>query len=288
MAGATSLTSGPLRIGEIGYLNVLPLFSHIRHSLPLDYPAHFVQGHPARLNALLATGALDVAPASSFEYLVRADRYRLLPELSISADGPVQSVLLVSPVPKEELQATGALRGIVRLSRASASSVALLRILWQCAWSLPEPQWVECEPGQGAEGDTPYLEIGDLALHTFLNPPKGWHVIDLAEEWHVFTGLPFVFAVWIVNRHIALDQKPHLAELHKALITAKETFPAAEEEVDQSMPLPKWLSLPAAVQYWGCMNYGLGSRELAGLVLYGRYCRDLGMIPGMPVLEWAL
>ncbi|GAM07829.1 chorismate dehydratase [Geobacter sp. OR-1] len=111
-----------LRVGRIEYANCIPLFraldelSDNRHS--------YVNGVPAILNAMLSQGEIDLSPSSSILYGVDPKRYWLLPDLSISATGPVKSVLLFSNQPVETLD--GATIG---LTNESDTSVALLKII---------------------------------------------------------------------------------------------------------------------------------------------------------------
>lgn len=279
-----------LRIGQIGYLNVLPLFHHLKRIFPPSDGLVYIPGHPSEMNALLARGELDCAPASSFEYLSGAGRYRLLPELSISApQGPVKSVLLVSPVALEELPAWLAANGPkVGLTGASASSVALLKVLWTLCWNLPEARWAPMAPGSGLAGRRPFLEIGNLALKIHVDRPAGWHVIDLAEHWRRWTGLPFVFAVWIVRRGLSPAQQALLGEVHTALLHCKTTCVQAIAEIARWEEFKPWISPAGIEDYLATMGYDLGPEEQASLTLFGTHCTTLGLIDGMPALTWAL
>ncbi len=158
---------------RIAYLNVWPLFTLLAPRIDDDPDISCVSGHPADLNAALRGGDIDVAPASAFAYLRDPDGFRLLPDLSIAAAvAPIQSVLLVSPVPVEELAAyLKRTANTVLLSSASASSNALLRVLWRHHWRLPEPRFEMAAPGTGLATDRPFVEIGDTALRLYLNPP---------------------------------------------------------------------------------------------------------------------
>src|SRR5512136_1386721 len=112
-----------LRIGEIEYANCTPIFSVLKKDFDCaDY--RFIRGVPARLNAMLSREEIDLCPASSFEYGKSADKYYLLPGLSISSVGAVKSVLLFSRLPIGELdhQAIG-------LTAESDTSVNLLKII---------------------------------------------------------------------------------------------------------------------------------------------------------------
>lgn len=87
-----------LRVGRIPYINCYPVYGAIdRGEVSLD--ADLVDGVPTALNALMAADALDVSVVSAVEYARDHTRYLLLPDLAISCDGPVRSVLLFSDRP---------------------------------------------------------------------------------------------------------------------------------------------------------------------------------------------
>ena len=92
-----------MRIGRIPYVNCYPVYGGIdRGAIALD--AALVTGVPSDLNARMAAGRLDISVVSAVEYAREPGRYFLLPDLAISCDGPVRSVLLLSRRPAEELQ----------------------------------------------------------------------------------------------------------------------------------------------------------------------------------------
>lgn len=284
------MSDARLRIGQIDYLNVLPLFHTLKRAFPPSEVVQYVLGHPSQLNAGLADGSLDAAPASAFEYLQHAERYELLPDLSITAShGPVQSVLLLSPVPLAELPAFMAKTGnVVRLSKASASSTALLKVLWEFAWKLPPARWEAMEPGAGPAQDRPFMEIGNHALRCWLERPAGWHVIDLAQAWQDYSGLPCVFAVWIVRRGLTPAQKELLAEVHTALLHCKANCTDSMDEIAARDDLSAWISRRAMDDYFHYLDYDLDPAARAGLTLYAEHCVKLGLLPGVPVLKFAL
>src|SRR5690606_4782013 len=89
-----------LHVGRIPFLVCAPSF----HASLAGFPSTtFTDGPPRRLNALLASGTIDCAPSSSFEYARHASAYVLLPGLCTSGRGEVKSVLLFSRVPWENL-----------------------------------------------------------------------------------------------------------------------------------------------------------------------------------------
>ena len=278
-----------LRIGMIDYLNVWPLFHGLQRRLGNSGQdrIRIVPGHPAELNTCLANGELDVAPSSSFEYLQRADKYTLLPDLSISSDGPVRSVLLACPFPISEMPERAASGLQVGISSASASSAMLLRILWRYYWGWPEPEWTKQKPGQGVERVTPFLEIGDLALRFRCDTPLGWHLVDLGEVWKDFTSLPFVFGVWMVRRNLTSASAGLLGPFSTALYAEAREFLRDPAALAVRAQRPDWLTLSHLQDYWQCIRYTFGPREQAGLVLFGEYARRMGMISAVPGLSWS-
>lgn len=275
-----------LRIGRIDYLNVWPLFDGLESKIGSQSGIRIIADHPARLNALLAEGKLDIAPASSFEYLLHAGKYSLLPDLSISADGQVQSVLLACPFAPEQMPQRIAEGLRVGLTSASASSVALLKVLWRFHWQWPEPEWTSIEPGQGTSQGAPFLEIGDTALRLTCDSPQGWHLLDLGTAWRDFTGLPFVFGVWMVREGLSSEALAVLAMVVQALSEARRAFAGNPHGVVARYERPTWLSTRALESYWQCIRYDFGPREQAGLVLFGDYSRRLGLLPSVPGLRW--
>ena len=83
---------------------------------------------PAQLADQLSNGKLDMAMIPAIEYLKQADRFRLLPNISISSRNKVGTVLLVSRVPLNAIRS-------LALDDRSRTSVALLRILYSEVFS---------------------------------------------------------------------------------------------------------------------------------------------------------
>ncbi|WP_462324333.1 menaquinone biosynthetic enzyme MqnA/MqnD family protein [Desulfoplanes sp.] len=275
-----------LKIGKIDYLNVWPMFRLLEKDHDRN-PAHeLVPGHPSFLNGCLATGDIHVSPSSAFEYLVHAEQYQIMPGLSISSDGPVQSVLLASPVKLRDLPAFLADHGNrVNLTGASATSVGLLKVLWSLAWNLAEPEWTIVEPGEGLTKGLPFLEIGDRALTIYAERPAGWHIIDLGAAWKSWTGLPFVFALWIVRKDLAPERQAMLRSLATRLLDIKKTVP---DNLEGLLDGAKDKGFPRKIlrEYWNVMSYELGENELASLALYAHYCTRIHLLPGCPAFDW--
>src|SRR5438552_2632423 len=91
-----------IRIGCVPYLNAKPLIDWF-HSEDCDADVELAYEVPSSLAIGLRDSRLDVALLSTFEIFSNPD-LRIVPGLSISADGPVKSVRLFSNVPFDEIR----------------------------------------------------------------------------------------------------------------------------------------------------------------------------------------
>ena len=278
-----------LRVGRIPYINCFPVYGAVdRGVVPLE--AELVDGVPSALNALMAAGALDVSVVSAVEYARDADRYLLLPDLAITSDGPVRSVLLFSDEPAEAL--TG--RDVV-VSTSSMTSVALLELLFDGVWSA-RPRFVAGDAevadlahfergGAGAPARPARLVIGDAALLLRSGPRAGApagapapyaHVYDLGAEWKRWTGLPFVFAVWVAQR-----SAPVAAALgvHAALIESRDWGLAHLGELADQAHVATGVPRSACAEYFRGLDYRLGPAHLAGLTEFFNRLVRAGRVP---------
>lgn len=263
-----------IRIGEIDYLNCTPIFTILKNCFN-DPDYSFVSGTPARLNGLLRQGELDLCPSSSIEYARNQGSYLIMPELSISAVGGVRSVLLFSKKPIEQLNGAKVL-----LTVESETSVALIKIILTRFYRF-DVEFCQAEPGCTVVtcGDDALLLIGDSALKGALDP-NGCHIYDLGELWRKFTGLPFVFALWLLRRE-SLDRDPAaIVELHRRLVDAKHIALESYSDIAASVEACGWLEVEALVDYWQTISYELTKEHLDGLKLFYEYAAELGIAPG--------
>ena len=176
-----------LRIGAVSYLNSKPLVEGLVELLPdteirLDYPS--------RLADDLTSGELDVALIPSIEYF-RGQDYLITSDACVAAHGPVLSVKLYSRVPWSDVRT-------LALDEGSRTSATLARILLSERFGVqPELQPLPIDHRTEDTTADAILLIGDRAIL----PPKEKFLVtwDLGQEWFEWTGLPFVFAMWVAN-----------------------------------------------------------------------------------------
>lgn len=268
-----------LRIGQIEYSNCTPLYHLLREQFDCG-GYEFVSGVPAELNALLATGQIDVCPSSSIEYALHPERYRILPQLSISSNGAVASVLLFSRIPIEELHGQ-----TIKLSSESATSVNLLKILMVQRYNCACSYTVNSQKTADALDSSPaLLLIGDAALRASMTGTSMF-VYDLGSIWRDWTGLPFVFALWLCRNEVAAD--PHLVELFYRLIEAKRLAPLHHERILRYAHEASWMPRERLLKYWrDNISYNLEEESVAGLMTFYEKCYELELIKSVPILNF--
>ncbi|MBR9988545.1 MAG: menaquinone biosynthesis protein [Gemmatimonadetes bacterium] len=246
-----------IRLGHIDYSNCVPV-----HALLLEKGAdgvELVRDVPSRLNAALASGAIDVAPCSSIEFARHADEYSILPGLAIGSAGAVQSILLESTVPLDELDGA-----TVAIPTASATSVVLLRVLLELRTGVrPRYQWFD-QAGDDdplTDGAAAALRIGDIALRRI--PPPGRTATDLGAEWWDWTGLPFAFAVWQVRRDADAAETSRLAGLLRESLPWFETHAA---DLATRYAPGFGLASDRLLRYWHSLRFDLDLPMQQGLL----------------------
>jgi len=268
-----------LRLGHIEYSNCFPVHARLIDCGPPPW-LRLLPGVPARLNAALAAGEIDVAPCSSIEYARHADRYRILPDFVIGSDGPVQSIIVESDRPLDGLD-----EAEVAVPTASATSVVLLRILLETRLGLrPRYRWFDQATEQDpiAAGAAAALRIGDVALRR--EPAPGRRATDLGAAWNEWTGLPFAFAVWQASADRALD--PELAQLHALLRDSRAYFGARVSELARRHATLFGLSAGRLERYWQSLTYELDERMRRGLARFYECAAALGEGPASLPLRW--
>ncbi|MDR2884333.1 MAG: hypothetical protein LBV09_04430, partial [Deferribacteraceae bacterium] len=111
-----------IKLGYMNYANIFPIFWNLEQNP--DY--EFIKGVPSFLNSKLRAGELDASPVSSFEYLNKPDSYYILPSTGICANRKVQSVILFSDYPIEQLDGKKVFR-----TADSLASINLLKVIFE-------------------------------------------------------------------------------------------------------------------------------------------------------------
>jgi len=214
-----------LRVGIVPYLVARPLEEGLDGTPGLEVH-HAV---PAKLVDGLRDGSVDVALVSSIE-LFRRPGYRYLDGPAVTGKGAVASVQVFLRTPLEDVTSCA-------LDPASRTARALTRIVLP-ARTLAVPEFVDVPHGtdpRDVETDA-WLRIGDPALREFLAPDAP-PVFNPSAAWAEDTGLPFVFALWIVRPGLELAEE-QLEAFALARSRGAERIDELAEEASRAWSLP--------------------------------------------------
>ncbi len=179
------------RIAASSYLNTAPLIWSFIHGSQRDSVELFTDKAPARCAEMLASGEVDAALVPVIEYQ-RTPDILIAPDVCVGSRSAVRSVVLVTKLNN--------LKKVKRvaLDDSSRTSVALVKIIFR-EFLRFEPKWQASRPELKSmlQHSDAALIIGDPAMRI---PRDQFRVFDLATLWHEFTGLGFVFAMWMARK----------------------------------------------------------------------------------------
>jgi chorismate dehydratase len=226
----------------------------------------------------LRAGRADIGLIPAAAYASQHDLV-IIPDIAIAARGQVRSILLVSKVPREQIRTLAA-------DTSSRSSVALLRVLFR-RWFGREPGMVPAQPELGAmlaRCDAALL-IGDRALQADRSHYQTW---DLAEEWFLLTGKPFVFAFWAIRGGALRELRPKL-DLASVFRESRDhgLMPESIAVIAREWSARVGVSKAAISEYLtGNIKYALNDDNLAGLQLFLRQAAEDGVLQPAPPLRF--
>jgi chorismate dehydratase len=182
------------QIAASSYLNTAPLIWSFLSGSKQNTLELFTHKAPSRCAEMLANSEVDAALVPVIEYQ-RIPGVVIVPDVCVGSRAAVRSVVIASK--------QNNLKKIKRvaLDNSSRTSVALVKIIFREFLGF-EPEWQTSPPDLRSmlEHNDAALIIGDPAMKI---PRDKFRVFDLATLWHDFTGLGFVFAMWMAGRNSA-------------------------------------------------------------------------------------
>jgi chorismate dehydratase len=206
----------------------------------LDIPSHCAN---KLINNQVDIGLVPVAA------LLNIDNYKIISNYCIGASGAVDSVFIFSDKPIEAIQT-------IELDMQSRTSNNLAQVLLKNYWGL-KPEVISNGPADA------FVQIGD---RTFGRKNHYAYTYDLAEEWHRFTGLPFVFAVWAANKEISAS---FLLDFNTALKYGL----AHRLEVIETIPVQA--NFDVSDYLLNKVDYDLDNKKLEALKMFHQLMKDL-------------
>ncbi|MCX5894451.1 MAG: menaquinone biosynthesis protein [Proteobacteria bacterium] len=268
------------RVGHIQFLNCLPLYYGLMKNGVLP-DIELCKHTPTELSNRLLRGELDISPIPVIEYARHADDLLLLPRLTVSSDGKVLSILLVSKIPAEQLDGKP-----VALARTSATSQVLTKIILAEKYGVT-PAYFESPPDLAQmfiEAEAALL-IGDDALRVLVKPKK-FYMYDLGEEWKTLTGEKMVYAVWGVRRTYAQQHRELVIKVYKAFISSMEQ---SQKQLDSiARDVAQWSPFPARFlkRYFEGLKFEFGEDYQRGCREFLKRAKAVGALDIVPELQF--
>jgi chorismate dehydratase len=190
-----------LNVGLMPYLNSALFYFR----MAAGAPGNGVVLHPMVPTVMAqaaAEGGLDAGPIPLVDCFKLEESFEPLGGFCIATTERARSILLFSRAPVEELGGR-----VVGVTDETSTSARLLRVLLRHRYGIVEPRYVGLDEAHDA-----FLLIGDGALKQRRGVPGYPHRYDLGEVWRRWTGLPTVFALWIVRKSVPQAEKEALRE----------------------------------------------------------------------------
>ena len=259
-------------IGKISYINDAPVYFGLDHGL-LPSWLKMVSDVPAVLNQKIKNGQIKISPVSAAFYAMNHGELLLLPDLSISCNGRVMSVILASNYAIDDLDGKK-----VMFSQESASAAAFLKMIFCKKKVFPI---FEVGPVNNYQQISNFVDaalvIGDTAL---IHP---WdqtfeYCIDLGQLWYEMTQLPFVFAVWVVRRAFAEKYPSRVRDIHKLLLTSKEQGYQNIDKVIEAGKNKLGLERSMVKEYFDLLYCDLDDKKIKAMALFFNSLFDQGIL----------
>lgn len=238
---------------------------------------------------MLRQGKLDISPSSSVEYIRNKKKYFILPWFTISSFGPINSILLFSKLPIEKLGGK-----TIAVSSHTETSALLLKVILRdflslkCRFrttksgnvkkilsSLPAVLLIGDEAMKEAKKIQGTEKNKKFGLQTRNSQPvtrnSALYIYDLGELWFNHTGLPFVFALWIVRKDVLPEKIELVKKLASDLLKAGEYAPKKFSAIAKQAPQGKWLDEKELVKFWKGISYDFTEKHMQGLRMFEKY-----------------
>jgi chorismate dehydratase len=256
-----SVLAAQMQIGAVSYLNSRPLIEGLEGLLP---SANLVLDYPSRLADALSNGQLDVALIPSIEYF-RQPGYEVISDACVAARGEVLSVKLYCRVHPGQIRT-------LALDEGSRTSAALTKVILAERYGvIPKTEPLRMESTTTDSSADAVLLIGDRAMHS---PEESFtEVMDLGQFWYDWTGLPFVFAMWVARREVNTEG------VDEALSHARDLGIANVADIAREEAPRLGISETLAHTYLTRnLHYHLTSAERSGLKLFSELAAQHNLV----------
>src|SRR5580704_12640125 len=275
-------------MAAIHFLNPAPLMWDFEHEpRRSDLRERYQIGYttPSGCAAELAAGDADIGLVPVAAHATTPS-LRIVPGCTVASLDRVRSIILVV----RPAQGVSAVRRVAA-DTSSRTSYAYTRILFDIFWKV-KAEFIPHEPDLEAMlsiadaalliGDPALLALEDMEARAARTGEQLLY-LDLAHEWHGFTGLPWVSAFWALRPSALEETGISASKLIEDLQTSRdhglEHIEDLVSEWSTRIAVP-----PETIRFYLTKNihYILDEACLRGLDQFYRYAAECGALPPAP------
>ena len=221
---------------------------------------------PSALSRAAVEDGIDAGPVPLVTCFELEDTFKPLGAYCIATVGKARSIFLYSKRPIEDLNGT-----VMGVTAETTTSVRLMKTLLAMRFQVTPGRYVDLDHSS----KDAFLIIGDEALRNRRGVPGYPFLYDLGEEWHQWTGLPFVFARWVVRRDLDEEKVRWLESL------LSRSIDCGLANVDKIAASRQDLNMTSGevIEYVRSFHYHLGEDELKSIQ---RFRTLLSQLPSEP------
>ncbi len=237
------------KVALINYLNTAPFLEGMNTYHAFENEFEIIKAVPSVCAQYFKNGDVDVAivPVGALDSI---GEYQIVSDFCIGANAAVKTVAVFAQKPLEQIDC-------IYLDTDSRSSVKLLKILLAEFWHLsPALKSMQEFKGELLLNEA-LLCIGDK---TFPMLNQYSYQYDLADAWNKYTGLPFVFALWVQNGSLTPFQ---CQVFNKALTIGIDNRTSVAAKMHLLHP-----EIDFQDYYFSCINYNLDTEKLKAIHLF--------------------
>jgi chorismate dehydratase len=245
-----------LSVGRVPYLYAEPFyFAMTRRGMAL------YECVPSAVTDAAANGMIDAGPVPLVDCFRLADHFEPVAGFCVASVQRAGSSLLYSTSP-----ITGLAGAHIGVTDEAATALRLLQVLLRLKYQVQPAAYGPLQAAHDA-----FLLIGNQALRQRRGAPGFPYTYDLGAEWYAWTGLPFVFARWMVRKEAPAKDKALLEEaLYVGLEDGVEALYQVAEPREDLLMLPRDI-----VTYIQGFRYYIGKSEQQAIDQFQRYLRQL-------------
>ena len=241
------IDSDKIRIGLMPYLNS-EVFYHTLNLPGTDLSSMV----PSAMARAADIGTLDGGPVPIVDCFRLEDRFAYVNGFCIATVERARSILLFSKSPIQNLDGK-----TIGITDETSTTVRLLKVLLVHKYGVRPSEYVSL-----SESSDAYLLIGDNALRNKGGNASYPCMYDLGEEWNSWTGLPFVFARWILRKTVPESVRQMLRE---QLDSSIESALRNVEHIASKRHIDLGLTIPETIEYVQSFRYVVGNQELQSI-----------------------